>query len=124
MTKAYSYFRFSTARQKSGSSIARQMEKSSEYAKSHNLELDTELDMSDEGISGYKSKNLYEGRLGEFICAVENGIVKKGSYLLIENMDRLSRDRVEVALGTFLSILKLGIIIVTLKDNISNSILL
>ena len=117
MARAYSYFRFSTAKQKYGSSIDRQMEKSIEYVKNHGLELDTELNMSDEGVSGYKSKNLYEGRLGEFVGAVENGIVKKGSYLLIENMDRLSRDRIEIALGTFLRILNLGIIIVTLKDN-------
>ena len=45
------------------------------------------------------------------------GKIEKGSVLLIESLDRLSRDNVADALSQFLSILRSGIEIVTLTDN-------
>ncbi len=54
--------------------------------------------------------------LGSFLKAVEKGVVPKGSYLLVESLDRLSRDQVPIALRLFLNILEYGITIVTLGD--------
>ena len=114
--KAYSYVRFSTSEQIKGDSLRRQTELSTSYVKEHNLVLDTSLNLNDLGVPAFKGKNVEEGRLGAFIKAVEDGQVKQGSYLLIENLDRLSRERVPDALTLFLSILKMGIVIVTLSD--------
>jgi len=116
MPKAYSYIRFSSAKQQRGDSVARQTLLSENYAAKHNLELDTELNMSDLGISAYDRSNLKKGALGEFLRLVEEGQIPWGSYLLVESLDRLSRDKVMDALSIFTDILKAGIIIVTLSD--------
>src|SRR4051812_945485 len=89
--KAYSYIRFSTPEQRKGDSLERQTDKASNYAAEHGLELDTELNLTDLGVSGYRLKNAKVGALGLFMRAVEDGRVASGSYLLIENVDRLTR---------------------------------
>jgi hypothetical protein len=61
--------------------------------------LDTELTFEDLGKSAYRGANVMDGALGQFIEAVDSGQVKKGSYLLVENLDRLSRDRIWPALN-------------------------
>lgn len=114
--KAYSYRRFSSPQQGQGHSLERQLEMSKAYAEEKGYELDTELVMADEGVSAFKSANVTEGNLGAFIAAIHAGKVEAGSYLLVESLDRLSRDRVVAALRRFLEILESGIIIVTLID--------
>ena len=116
MPKAYSYIRFSSVRQQRGDSVARQTRLSAEYADKHNLDLDTELNLSDLGISAFDRSNLEKGALGQFLRLVEEGRIPKGSFLLVESLDRLSRDKVMDALAIFTSILKAGITIVTLSD--------
>ena len=59
--KAYSYIRFSSAKQQSGDSVERQTKLSANYAAKHGLELDTQLNMSDLGISAYDGANLKKG---------------------------------------------------------------
>lgn len=49
--KAYSYIRFSSSRQREGTSLERQAAKAKEYAAEHGLELDTELNLRDLGVS-------------------------------------------------------------------------
>lgn len=117
MTRAYSYIRFSSVKQQKGDSVARQAKLSSDYAAKHGLELDAELNMRDLGISAYDRSNLSKGALGQFLRLVEEGQIPKGSFLLVESLDRLSRDKVMDALGIFLNILKAGIVIVTLADD-------
>ncbi len=116
-TKAYSYIRFSTPEQMKGDSLRRQLEKSQVYAAEHGLELDTTLNMRDLGVSAFRKANVEKGNLGAFIEAIEKGIVKPGSHLLIESLDRLSRAEVVDALRIFLNIIEHGIVIVTLADN-------
>jgi DNA invertase Pin-like site-specific DNA recombinase len=91
-TRAYSYVRFSTPSQQEGASFQRQMEKATKFALEHGLTLDTELNMMDIGVSAYRGKNARTGALAGFLEAVHKGYVPEGSYLLVENIDRLSRD--------------------------------
>lgn len=119
MKKAYSYIRMSTSKQLRGDSLRRQLEASKEYAVLNNLHLMEELDgraLSDIGISAYQSANAEKGVLGAFLTALDAGKIEIGSVLLIESLDRLSRDKVLVALNQFISILAKGIEIVTLMD--------
>jgi DNA invertase Pin-like site-specific DNA recombinase len=113
---AYSYVRFSSEKQSQGDSLARQLTLAEKYAKEHGLTLDTHS-YRDLGVSAFKGKNAVEGKLGTFIKAVEAGIVKAGSYLLVESLDRLSRAEVTKALTLFMSLIDKGITIVTLADN-------
>lgn len=117
MPKAYSYIRFSSAKQEAGDSLARQVRLSEEYAARHGLELDTELSLRDLGISAYDRSNLKKGALGHFLRLVEEKRIPVGSYLLVESLDRLSRDKVMDALSIFTDILRAGVVIVTLSDN-------
>jgi len=115
--KAYSYIRFSSPEQLKGNSLDRQTARSNAYVKDHGLELDTTLHLQDLGVSGYRGKNAIEGALRGFLEAVETGRVLPGSTLLVENLDRLSRDLVTNALTQFLNIINAGITVVTLMDN-------
>ncbi|MEY9573683.1 hypothetical protein ABIE88_001259 [Bradyrhizobium diazoefficiens] len=115
-TKAYSYIRFSTPQQAAGTSLERQTEKAKKYALDHGLTLDTEMDMTDLGVSAFRGKNARTGALRSFLDAVEKGYVAQGSYLLIENMDRISRDGILASQGLFSMIISSGITVVTLTN--------
>ncbi len=114
--KAYSYSRFSSQEQKNGHSLERQTEAAKKYAEKNNLILDDNLKYEDKGISGFKGKNSAVGALKAFIDAVDNNQIGKGSYLIIESLDRLSREKILKALTLLTDILNRGIKIVTLMD--------
>jgi hypothetical protein len=112
----YSYVRFSQLSQSEGGSLERQSMTAQEYAEKEGLVLDTTTKYQDLGVSAFKGKNARRGALKEFMEAVESKKVKAGSYLLIEDMDRLTRLPVMEGLEVFQRILRGGITIVTLKD--------
>lgn len=114
--KAYSYIRFSSPKQAKGGSLQRQTERAEQYALAHGLTLDTELRPRDLGVSGYSGANVRTGALGAFLQAVAIGEVPRGSALLIENMDRLTRADVLAATSLFSQIISAGINIVTLTN--------
>lgn len=112
--KAYSYIRFSTAKQAGGDSLRRQTERSTEWAEANGYTLDDSLRLRDLGMSAYSGDNVVRGKLGAFLQAVDSGDVAKGSVLIVESLDRLTRKQVPDALELFLAIVNRGIIIVTL----------
>ena len=114
--KAYSYLRFSTPEQEKGDSFRRQSQSAIDYAVLHNLDLDDQLTFYDRGVSGFRGANAATGKLREFIRAVEDGLISEGSYLLVENLDRISRQDPWDAMPLFQGIINLGITIVTLQD--------
>lgn len=114
-TRAYSYVRMSTRKQLRGDSLRRQLERSKAFADEHSLLLDDSL--QDLGVSAWKGRNFKTGALGRFLTMVENGEIPKGSYLLIESLDRLSREAVPDALMLFMAIINAGIVIVTLGED-------
>jgi DNA invertase Pin-like site-specific DNA recombinase len=115
--QAYSYLRISTDLQLRGHGRRRQLEASRAYAEAHGLELAEGSELEDIGISAFKGANVREGALGRFLEAVRSGSVKSGSYLIVESLDRLSREQVLAAQSLFLSIIQTGINLVTLTDN-------
>lgn len=112
---AYSYVRFSTAKQELGDSLRRQVAMAEEYCAKHNLKL-AEVSYRDLGVSAFKRKNLEKGALAAFIDAVKTGKVARGSYLVIEQFDRMSRADVDIALRLLLDLVHSGIKLVTLVD--------
>jgi DNA invertase Pin-like site-specific DNA recombinase len=114
--KAYSYVRFSTAEQAKGDSKRRQTTMAAEYATLHGLDLDDALTFHDLGVSGYRGRNAETGKLGEFLEAVHKGIVPQGSVLLVENLDRISRQAARKALRVVENIVDAGVSLVTLTD--------
>src|ERR1700692_3106560 len=90
-SKAYSYKRFSTPAQAQGDSLRRQTAMAQAWADRTGVPLDTELNLTDQGISAYTGANRDVGNLGAFLKAVEEGSVPQGSWLLVEKRDRLRR---------------------------------
>lgn len=78
------------------------------------MALDTSLRMTDAGRSAYNRDDFDSYALGEFAAHLKAGRVKKGSYLLLENLDRLSRENVGVAVERFLSLVNGGAVVVQL----------
>lgn len=115
--KAYPYIRYSTLVQEKGDSTRRQQDKAKVFADSHNLDLDTSLNLIDAGISAYKGANIEDGELKRFVNLVKNGDIAKGSCLLIENFDRFSRMNPHKAIGPFLDLINSGIKFAIIDDN-------
>lgn len=114
--KAYSYLRFSTPEQLKGDSLRRQTTMAREYAARHGLDLDEDLTFHDLGVSAFKGANAESGKLAYFREAVEVGLVKPGSLLLVEALDRLSRLTPLKAIRVLEDIVDAGITVVTLND--------
>jgi len=99
-----------------GDSQRRQLEKSTEWAKRNEVPLDESLNLRDLGVSAFRGKNAQQGALGLFLEAVETGRVKSGDYLILENLDRLSRDEVfGKALPLVQRIIGAGVNVVSLR---------
>lgn len=114
--KCYPYVRFSSTRQEDGSTRTRQNELIDAFVSKHSLEVDRHLE--DAGTSAYHGKNASaEGVLGQFLQEVRKGEIERGSYLLIENFDRLSRDKIVRSNKIFTDLLFSGIKIVILDRN-------
>jgi DNA invertase Pin-like site-specific DNA recombinase len=111
---AYSYTRFSSEEQKKGHSFDRQKEQAEAYCKENGLILDETL--HDDGVSAFHGKHRTVGALGRFLAAIEAGKVEAGASLIIENLDRLSREEIEEAQEVWRKILRHDVNIVTLSN--------
>jgi DNA invertase Pin-like site-specific DNA recombinase len=66
--------------------------------------------LRDESVSAFKGKNFSnESALGQFLKLVESGTVEAGSVLLVENMERLSRQSILRCLTKFMEIIHKGV---------------
>ncbi|MPR11799.1 recombinase family protein [Microvirga tunisiensis] len=115
MPLAYSYERFSTRGQMKGDSTRRQKTGAEKFAQNHSYRLVKSY--HDFGVSAYRGKNKLEGALADFLQAVNDGKVRKGSILIVESLDRISREKPRIALPWFLNLLNAGIKIGTVTDN-------
>lgn len=113
--RAYSYVRFSTGKQAEGGSQTRQTALSQAYCERKQLTLDDTLTLQDLGVSAFRGDNVREGALAGFLDACRTGRVPRGSVLIVESLDRLSRDQIRPALQLFMAIQDYGITIVTLQ---------
>jgi len=110
----YSYIRFSSKKQEQGDSLRRQRELGDKWIEKNN-HTKGNLTLEDTGVSAFRGKNRHEGALKRFLDEVQSGSVKKGAILLVENLDRLSREGIHPALTLFGKILEAGIDIVVLQ---------
>ncbi|BCG79895.1 site-specific recombinase [Mesorhizobium sp. 113-3-3] len=112
---AYSYIRWSSDIQADGDSNRRQTELAGKWCEQKGIQLAPENILKDEGISAFRGKNLSEGSLGGFLASVKAGKIEPGSYLLVESVDRLSRQEPLKTLAMVIfQLLEADIVIVTL----------
>ncbi|WP_343463564.1 recombinase family protein [Pantoea sp.] len=115
--KAIAYIRFSTSIQQYGDSRRRQDRLISEWVSQNpGYELD-DITYQDLGLSAFSGANALKGALSDFLDAVEHGYIQPGTALLVESLDRLSREKIGDATDRLKSILKAGIDVITLSDH-------
>jgi len=112
--KAYSYIRFSSPEQARGDSLRRQTAKAEAWCAERGIELDDSL--RDLGVSAFQGANRTMGALRSFLDMVERQEIAHGSYLIVESLDRLSRETVVDAATQLFALIQAGIIVVTLSD--------
>jgi DNA invertase Pin-like site-specific DNA recombinase len=110
---AFSYIRFSTRKQATGDSYRRQSELAETYCRRRGWML-SDKTFEDLGVSAWRGKNALVGNLGEFLKAVQSGAVPSGSALIVESLDRITRQGIDEGYDVIKKILKAGIILVTL----------
>lgn len=114
MKSAVSYIRFSSPEQAKGDSFRRQSEAAATWARNNGYEIKQSL--KDLGISAYRGRNEQAGEFADFLAAAEAGDLPKDSVLIVENLDRVSRQAPRKALTTFLRLINAGVGIMTLTD--------
>jgi DNA invertase Pin-like site-specific DNA recombinase len=112
----YSYIRFSSPEQAEGDSLIRQTEKSVAWCERNGVVLDKTLTLRDLGVSAFRGKHRTDDKnaLSQFLTAVERGRIARGSYLIVESLDRLSRENVMPALTVLLNLIQHGVRVVQL----------
>ena len=109
-----SYLRFSSPDQAKGDSVRRQIEASEAWAEKRGWSIDDRL--RDKGVSAFRGLNAATGALAGIISKIDEGTIPPGSYLILENMDRLSRTELMEAIELMLSIIRKRVILVTLNN--------
>jgi DNA invertase Pin-like site-specific DNA recombinase len=118
---AYSYIRFSTPEQAKGDSLRRQTEATRGWCEENNVRLDESLTFQDLGKSaflGEHRKNPDRYALAAFLKLVQEGRIARGSHLVIESLDRLTREHVRAGLMLLLGLIEAGVRIVQLSPSV------
>ncbi len=116
---AYSYLRFSSPAQAEGDSVRRQTTLRDAWLKRNpSVNLDKSL-LIDQGVSGFTGANRKNQKhaLAQFLDLVERGRVPVGSYLIVENLDRLTRETPVDAIPAVLGLIKAGVRVVQLAPS-------
>lgn len=114
---AYSYIRFSSREQEQGDSVRRQRELRDRWLAAHpGVRLDTSLSLEDLGVSAYRGRHRLDDKykLGQFLKLLDTGRIAPGSYLIVESLDRLTREEIGEGTELFLSIVNRGVRVVQL----------
>lgn len=110
-----SYIRFSSPAQRKGDSQTRQLQYAGEYAAKAGLPvLEPFGDLS---ISGFRGRHRMKGDLARFLAMVKSGEIPRGSHLVLESLDRLTRESEMRSINLLSGIVLEGIRVVTTLDD-------
>jgi len=115
MLQAYVYIRFSTPKQEKGSSKERQLDDCRSHCARKGWAIVEELE--DLGRSAWKGDHLKSGELGKFAARVYAGEILPGSVLVVEKLDRLSRQDVRFTQRWLEDLCSAGISIATVSGD-------
>ncbi|MQT45853.1 hypothetical protein GHO40_03765 [Pseudomonas helleri] len=114
MTKAYAYIRYSRAIQATGDSENRQLTALELFETSTGTNV-VEV-VYDKGKSAFRGDNARSGNFKEMLDRMQSGAIRRGDYLVVESIDRITRQRVLDGVELLQGILKKGINIYTTVD--------
>jgi DNA invertase Pin-like site-specific DNA recombinase len=109
---ALDYRRFSKPDQSKGYSATRQQDRAEAYAERYGLKIiDT---YADKGVSSFTGENSDIGTLSRLLTAARNNKFRRGTHLLMELLDRLTRQQIRRAHRLFDDLIEAGLVIHTL----------
>ena len=111
----YSYERMSTPEQMAGDSLRRQSQAAKDFATRHGYVL-AEFAVQDLGVSAYRGANFWKGALGQFLKAVDDGQVPRGSSSAPRTWNRITRENPYDAQMLLREIFRRGISLLTYND--------
>lgn len=112
------YARFSNAEQGKGSSMDRQLRLCEEMAKEHGWEIDASRILRDEGRSAFSGANRKNGgAFYEFEQQAEAGYFQNGHVLIVEHLDRISRQGYDEVLPLLTMLTRNGVTVATVDGN-------
>lgn len=112
---AHSYIRFSSSAQEKGDSINRQIASATAWSERNGIPL-SDVVYRDLGISAFKKVD--RPGLRQLTESIRAGIIRQGDYILLERLDRLSRKDLDIAQEEIKSILRMGVNVVAIEDNL------
>lgn len=115
----YAYVRYSSIAQATGESVDRQISPLKQFTDETGVQIKEII--VDEGVSSYKGKNVNKGKFKEILNRIESGVIRKGDYIVVESIDRITRQRVSDGVELLQGILRKGIRIYTTIDRICYS---
>ncbi|MFP4891266.1 recombinase family protein [Paraburkholderia sp. EG304] len=115
--RLFTYARISSKKQETGSGIARQDAYAEAWAEKNGYVLDRKTRLEDLGFSGYHGDHIKRGALGWFIESFDRGDILPGEALVLESLDRLSRQEPVFAREHFDRLIRGGIRIITTSDD-------
>ncbi|WP_207837526.1 recombinase family protein [Pseudomonas sp. 43(2021)] len=114
MPKAYAYVRYSSTIQETGDSVDRQVSPLESFAKESGIPVVEVL--IDEGVSSFRGDNAKKGKLKSLLDRIESGEIEAGDYVVVESIDRITRQRLINGVDLLQSILRRGVRIFTTAD--------
>lgn len=115
MPSAYAYVRYSSTIQSSGDSVDRQISPLKAFESETGVSVVETI--IDEGVSSFRGDNANKGKFKEVMARIERGVIRRGDYLVVESIDRITRQRVLDGVELLQSILTAGVRIYTTTDS-------
>lgn len=120
MRNAISYMRFSSKRQEKGTSIKRQQDRLDAYL-ARNPDIVLTDSFRDEGMSGFTGKHATSGAMGRFLAMLDNKLIETPLILIVEALDRFSREPAIDAYDRLSDLTKRGVTLVFLEEGVELS---
>lgn len=117
MPKAYAYVRWSTAEQGEAGRDSQKRQTSPLEAFTATTGVPVVETVIDKGVSAFRGANARLGQLKGLLDRIENEEIEKGDYIIVESIDRLTRQKLHDSVELIQSILKKGIRLHTVFDN-------
>lgn len=114
--RVISYTRFSSRKQSKGLSYVRQMEAAREWCAKNGYTLDESDQFADLGVSAYSGANAEAGDLARLLELLQTGKIERGTILIVEALDRITRQALPRAITLLMNLATSGLRVVTLSD--------
>jgi DNA invertase Pin-like site-specific DNA recombinase len=116
---AFSYQRVSSPKQteEGRTGLSRQADAFLAFCQNHGLAPNSDP-LVDRGVSAFHGRHRSKGALGAFIAAAEAGSIPPGTVLVVEDLDRFSRETASHAEGLLLALFGQQLALGIVRDNV------